>query len=107
MPELHFLLETVGARKVLLVETLKSCLERGALKSGDDLVLRRRDGRVRTAKVNPDGTITTDDGKVHRSPSGAAKHCVGRSIDGWTAWRLSDGRTLDSFRQKRTDPKGE
>jgi hypothetical protein len=30
----------------------------------------------------------TDDGTVHKSPSGAAKHLGKRPIDGWLAWKL-------------------
>jgi len=86
---------------------LKTLLDGGKVRAGETVVLRRRQGSHRTAKVNADGTLTTDDGKVHRSPSGAAKHLVGRSIDGWTAWRLPDGRTLDELREKRTDTRSE
>ena len=86
---------------------LKSLIDGGKVRPGETVVMRRRQGSARSAKINADGTLTTDDGKVHRSPSGAAKHLVGRSIDGWTAWRLPDGRTLDELREKRTDPRSE
>lgn len=86
---------------------LKTLIDDGKVRSGETVVMRRRQGSDRSAKINGDGTLTTDDGKVHRSPSGAAKHVVGRPIDGWTAWRLPNGRTLDELREKRTDPRSE
>jgi hypothetical protein len=53
---------------------------------------------VITATVQADGSLTTSDGKTHRTPSGAAKHFTGKPIDGWHAWALSDGRRLSDLR---------
>ncbi|GAB3077742.1 GmrSD restriction endonuclease domain-containing protein [Pedococcus soli] len=47
--------------------------------------------------VLPGGRIQVD-GKDFDSPSGSARHVLGRSQNGWTFWRLPDGRRLEDVR---------
>lgn len=72
------------------------------LHDGDRLIWNRKGLQtVHKATVSSIGTIKTDDGKVHKSPSGAAKHLGKRPIDGWLAWKLeSSGESLDSIRRR-------
>lgn len=57
----------------------------GVLRNGDDLVWKRR-SEIHKAKLDSQGMIVTSDGVKHKTPSGAAKHLVGRSVDGWIVW---------------------
>ena len=54
------------------------------------------------ATINSNGTITTDDGVTHKTPSGAAKHLNGnKPVDGWTKWKVrSTGERLSELRKK-------
>ena len=54
------------------------------------IVWNRRVSRTsHSATINANGTITTADGKVHRTPSGAAKHLNdNKPVDGWIAWKM-------------------
>jgi len=53
------------------------------------------------ATVSAAGTISTEDGAIHKSPSGAAKHLGNRPVDGWLAWKLEDsGESLASVRNR-------
>jgi hypothetical protein len=79
--------------------TLIKLIELGDLKGDEILTLNRRSGPKQSARITLDGKVKTDDGKIHLSLSGAARHCLGRSVDGWTAWRLEDGQYIDSLRQ--------
>jgi hypothetical protein len=72
------------------------------LSGGDRLIWKRNSDRtVHVAIISSNGTVTTEDGRVHKSPSGAAKHLAGRPIDGWLAWKLeSSGESLDVIRKR-------
>lgn len=48
---------------------------------------------------NTESYITTED-IIFKSPSAAAATLVGRSINGWTAWKDGDGNTLDENLRK-------
>ena len=54
------------------------------------------------AVVNEDGTISTSDGKKHKTPSGAAKHLnQNKPVDGWIAWKhLKSGNKLSELRSE-------
>ena len=81
----------------------KDLIKAGHLKAGDVLVWKRRtQGTSYTATIKSDGTIETSDGKIHKTPSGAAKHLNGnKPVDGWLAWKLkSTGETLSAVRDK-------
>lgn len=47
------------------------------------------------------GTITTSDGAIHKTPSGAAKHLNGnKPVDGWHTWKIkSSGVRLSELRE--------
>ena len=79
--------------------TLQTLISMGHLKDRDVLTLNRRGKLKQFARVNADGNLITDDGKVHRTLSGAARHYLGRAVDGWTAWRLENGEYIDSLRR--------
>lgn len=40
------------------------------------------------ATLRADGCVIVDNGDVHISPSGAAKHYLGRNSNGWKRWRV-------------------
>ena len=74
----------------------------GYLKAGDRLIWNRKSLRtVHIATVVLAGSIKTEDGRIHKSPSGAAKHLGKKPIDGWLAWKVEgSGESLDSLRKK-------
>ncbi|MGH2702350.1 MAG: GmrSD restriction endonuclease domain-containing protein [Actinomycetota bacterium] len=49
------------------------------------------------ATVRADGAIELD-GQTFHTPSGAGRHVRGRATNGWTFWRLEDGRKLSDVR---------
>lgn len=80
-----------------VVDLVKS----GALSTGQELIWNRRVAKeIHIATINSDGSLTTADGKKHKTPSGAAKHLNGgKPVDGWLAWKLKDsGESLASLR---------
>ena len=85
----------------------------------DDLISLIRSGRVPVGLklVHPNRPHRSEDvtvivtelglrvrGRVFATPSGAAKVYTGKPVDGWTYWRLPDGRRLDSLRSDRRRP---
>jgi len=64
-----------------------------------DTVLTPRPGswESRTAIVRVDGLLDVD-GKTFVSPSGAGRHVKGSITNGWSFWRLPDGRKLADVR---------
>ena len=64
-----------------------------------DTVLTPRPGswESRTAIVRVDGLLDVD-GKTFDSPSGAGRHVKGSITNGWSFWRLPDGRKLADVR---------
>lgn len=81
---------------------LKELLSKGILSAGEELVWKRRVMKENhLAILNADGTITTADGKKHKTPSGAAKHLNGdKPVDGWLAWKVkSSGLSLSTLRK--------
>jgi hypothetical protein len=73
----------------------------GLVTSGEELIWVRRVAKQQhLAVVNADGSISTEDGKTHRTPSGAAKHLNGnKPVDGWLAWKIKrTGVSLGSLR---------
>lgn len=80
---------------------LKEMLSNGSLTAGQELIWNRRVAKqFHSAVVNSDGSITTADGKIHKTPSGAAKHLNGgKPVDGWLAWKVKNsGESLASLR---------
>ncbi|MDH6227833.1 CBS domain-containing protein [Streptomyces sp. MJP52] len=80
-------------------------LRHGLLKEGETLAfMRRRLGDTYKATVTGKGWLRLENGEEVRSPSRAAAIAVGGgSFDGWHAWTLDDGRTLDQLRQELLD----
>jgi hypothetical protein len=81
---------------------LKQLLSKGILSAGEELIWKRRVMKENhSAILNADGTITTADGKKHKTPSGAAKHLNGnKPVDGWLAWKVkSSGLSLSTLRE--------
>jgi hypothetical protein len=82
------------------VTTIRDLLKAGILKEGDALIWNRRiQGKIHIAVVT-NGFIQTIDGKLHKSPSGAARHLnAGKPVDGWYVWKVKNtGALLDTFR---------
>jgi len=76
----------------------------GRLKAGSTLIWRRKSvGVTHKAFLRADGLIETQDGLIHKTPSGAAKHLNGgKPVDGWLAWKLEDsGMTLGELRDSK------
>lgn len=83
------------------MKNLRTLIVENKISVGTRVVWNRRSmGIKHVATINEDGTITTDDGKRHKTPSGAAKHLnSNKPIDGWLAWKLEkDGTPLSALR---------
>jgi len=61
-------------------------------------------GRRFAARVQADGSILVAGKGRFDSPSLAANSVVGSNTNGWTFWRLEDGRTLADLRQSFPSP---
>jgi hypothetical protein len=88
--------------------TFNELVKSGAIPVGTELVWKRRiQGETHTATV-AQGAIRTADGKVHKSPSGAARHLNnGKPVDGWKVWKIKEsGLLIDTFRQKPSEGSG-
>ena len=84
---------------------LESLIKSGVIEPDVVIVWNRRGLKVsHKATIRADGKIVTEDGAIHRTPSGAAKHLNnGRSVDGWLAWRILDSqKTLSQFRKLKS-----
>lgn len=81
-------------------EGIQALIRAETLPIGTDLhhVSRRYPDRGVTATVVEGGIKLGD--RVYASPSGAAKSVTGTAVDGWTFWRLPDGRRLDALRSE-------
>lgn len=85
---------------------IKDLLKAGLVQDGTELIWNRKVAKQKhIATINLKGTITTADGSVHKTPSGAAKHLnSNKPIDGWNAWKLKDGGfSLSELRSKLID----
>jgi hypothetical protein len=83
--------------------SVKDLIDSGVLKVGDRLIWKSRiQNSEHEAVVLSNGTLKTNDGTVHKSPTGALKHLNGnKPVDGWNAWRLAkDGSSLSKLRSK-------
>ena len=82
---------------------IKDLLDANLITGGTELIWKRNKVKqTHVALINSNGTITTSDGFIHRTPSGAAKHLNGnKPVDGWVAWRVkSSGKKLSELRAK-------
>ena len=82
--------------------TISDLVSHGLLKVGDKLVWKRRSlGETHTATIQSNGTLVTEDGAVHKTPSGAAKHFSKKPVDGWNTWKIGETKTsIGSLRSK-------
>jgi hypothetical protein len=83
--------------------SMKQLLKSGSVSAGDKLVWSRRVMKTsHEAEINEDGTISTSDGRKHKTPSGAAKHLnQDKPVDGWIAWKhLKSGKKLHVLRSE-------
>ena len=88
--------------------TFNELIKSGAIPVGTELVWKRRiQGETHTATVAR-GAIRTADGKLHKSPSGAARHLNnGKPVDGWEVWKIKEsGLLIDTFRIKDGESAG-
>jgi len=76
--------------------TLQDLIGGGDLSIGTMLTngLARRRGTLAVVQA---GGIAIGE-KVFRSPTAAARSIVSYSVNGWTFWRLADGRNLAALR---------
>lgn len=84
---------------------VKHLVEAGLLTPGTELTPRPGAWEARKATVRPDGLLAVDD-KTFDSPSGAGRYVKGSNTNGWSFWRLPDGRRLLDVRAvySGTDP---
>ncbi|PPG63116.1 hypothetical protein C5C27_06250 [Rathayibacter sp. AY2B7] len=76
--------------------TLRDLTVAGLLPSGSVLRARTTETVVE-AIVQENGDLLLD-GRTFDTPSGAGKHLLGRSVNGWSFWRFTDGRGLSDVR---------
>lgn len=78
---------------------LANLLEAQLIAPGDELTwIRRGKGVSHHVTVTDDGHLETSDHQRFSSPSDAAYKLSGSSYNGWTAWTVADGRSLDEVR---------
>ena len=83
--------------------TVMDLIKRGLIIPETRIIWKRRTQQQEfTAVIGSDGSITTSDGKKHKTLSGAAKHLNGnKPVDGWLAWKLATtGESLSDIRNK-------
>lgn len=82
--------------------SIKDLLKANLVTGGTELIWKRRQAKkIHTALINSNGTISTSDGVIHKTPSGAAKHLNGnKPVDGWNTWKIkSTGQALSELRK--------
>ena len=82
--------------------TVLDLINAGLVTSGTRLTWKRRGGSTSIAEIQSNGFLKTEDGSLHKSPSGAARKFVGRPIDGWAVWRVPSGESISDLRKKVT-----
>lgn len=85
--------------------TIKQLLDLGLLNSGEIVIWNRRSLKTSLqATIESDGSLLTEDGKRHRTPSGAAKYLNGnKPVDGWLVWKVKrNGLSLSDIRKKNS-----
>ena len=85
--------------------TISDLISHGLISAGETLIWRRRSlGEVHLATVQANGTLVTEDGAIHKTPSGAAKHFSNKPVDGWNTWKIGHTNTsIGSLRAKIPD----
>lgn len=83
-------------------------IKSGVIPIGTELIWKRRiQGETHTATV-ANNAIRTEDGKLHKTPSGAARHLNnGKPVDGWKVWKIKEsGILIDTLRIKKGESSG-
>lgn len=82
--------------------TISDLIENGLIDVGDILIWKRPSlSETHTAVVQANGTLVTEDGVAHKTPSGAAKHFSQKPIDGWNTWKIGESKvSIGSLRSK-------
>lgn len=80
---------------------VKHLVDAGLLDPGTVLSPRSGEWQARTALVRADGLLEVD-GKTFDSPSGAGRFVKNSVTNGWSFWRLPDGRRLRDVRDTYT-----
>ena len=94
---------TQGEHEQNAVDFADLC-KRGVLAAGDMLESRYA-GITATATVTEDHRIRLANGEIFGSPSGAFRRArmlktgEDMQVNGWTVWKVADGRTLNELRQ--------
>lgn len=84
---------------------LKHLVQSGAVPVGTLLTAPAGKHAHVTGTVLSGGRIAVD-GREFDSPSGSARHVRGRNQNGWTFWRVPDGRRLEDVRVDFSDGSG-
>ena len=81
-----------------MADDLRDLIRSGKLPIGTTLEHKGRiyTDRTVTATVVESGIRLH--GQVFKTPSGAAKAVTRKPVDGWSFWRLPDGRPLEALR---------
>jgi 5-methylcytosine-specific restriction protein B len=88
-----FLVREGATARNMVVPSAASYVDRRRTQLLADGVLIEEDGRLRFTKDY-----------VFTSPSAAAATVLGRGVNGWTAWKHSDGRTLSEVKRIARSP---
>ena len=83
------------------MSSIKELLAGGLVEPETIIVWNRKQIRINhEAIILSNGYIQTEDGKEHKSVSGAAKHLNGdKPVDGWNVWKIkSTGIRLNELR---------
>ena len=88
-----FLVREGATARNMVVPSAASYVDRRRTQLLADGVLIEEDGRLRFTKDY-----------VFTSPSAAAATVLGRGVNGWTAWKHSDGRTLSEVKRVARPP---
>ncbi|MEU5875598.1 DUF4357 domain-containing protein [Glycomyces sp. NPDC047369] len=80
---------------------LAGLIRAGKLHPGQTVTYElKRKGQAFMATVTAGGSLELSDGRIFKSPSGAANACSGTSNNGWAKWRTADGSSLDELRSE-------
>ena len=81
--------QTDGRAKNESKASVAKLISSGIIEVGTILELRRGVHTGKTAQVMEDGSLRLEDGSVHKTPSGAAKHIVKKNSNGWADWGVT------------------
>ena len=97
-----------GERERNAIDFADLCRRR--ILSAGDVLKSRYAGVTATATVTADHRIRLSNGELFDSPSGAFRRArmletgEDKQINGWTVWKIADGRTLNELRQAAGNP---